>query len=303
METVTKSIVMAIPPANTPCRIHVNMKITRRNFLKRACWFGSLGLLANYPVFIERYLVLTNRYRITVPNLPRNFSGFRIVHLSDLHYGPLVPLELVRHVIDRANRLKPDLIVCTGDYVHEKNATNQIDKVWPVLSRLSAPLGVYSVLGNHDHWADTVRSDYWLKRTGQDLRHKLVRIEREGKHFWLAGAGDLWEDHRNLDGLLTKVPDKDCRIALAHNPDTADTGYSSRVDLMLSGHTHGGQVDIPFFGTPVLPVRNKNYSSGVKYSPRGCKLFISKGIGWGIYPVRFNCFPEIAVLELIPDMA
>ena len=84
------------------------------------------------------------------------------------------------------------------------------------------------------------------------------------------------------------------------NPDTCDTDFSARIDLMISGHTHGGQVDIPFIGTPVLPVRNKNYSSGLKQSPRGTGVFISRGIGWSVYPVRFNCFPEIAVLELVP---
>jgi predicted MPP superfamily phosphohydrolase len=276
-------------------------KITRRNFLKRTFWFGSLGLLASYPVFIERYIILTNFYRIAVPNLPREFSGFRIVQLSDLHYGFLVPLGLIQYVITRANLLKPDIIVCTGDYVHERNSVMQIDSVWPVLSQLEAASGVYSVLGNHDHWADTERSDYWLKRTRQDLRHNIVRIEREGQRIWLAGAGDLWEDHRNLDNLFGNVPDADCRILLAHNPDTVDTPYSSRIDLTISGHTHGGQVVIPFIGPPVLPVRNKNYSSGLKQSIRGSKVFISKGIGWTIYPVRFNCLPEIAVLELVPE--
>lgn len=280
------------------------MKITRRQFLKRACSFGELGLVAaSYPFFVERYIVLTNIYRVSVPNLPSAFSGLRIVQLTDLHYGALVPLGLIRHVVERANRLKPDLIVCTGDYVHEKNSAKQIDQVWPVLSRLTAPMGVYSVLGNHDHWADTDRSDYWLRRTRQDLRHKSVRIERQGRQFWLAGAGDFWEDHRGLDTLLGGLPDTDCRIVLAHNPDTADTHYSSRIDLMVSGHTHGGQVSIPFVGPPVLPVQNKNYSSGLKRSPRGCKVFISKGIGWAIYPVRFNCFPEIAFLELVPEKA
>jgi predicted MPP superfamily phosphohydrolase len=279
------------------------MPITRRQFLKRLSSFGSLGLVASYPVFIERSIVLTNTYRIPVPNLPKAFSGLRIVHLTDLHYGFLVPLKFIGHVVRRANELKPDLIVCTGDYVHEKNSTAQINEVWPVLSRLTAPLGVYSVLGNHDHWADTERSDHWLKRTGQDLRHKTVRLEREGQGLWIAGAGDLWEDRRNLDGLLGGIPDHDCRIVLAHNPDTADTNYSRRIDLMLSGHTHGGQVNIPFIGPPVLPVRNKTYSSGLKRSPRGCRVFISRGIGWTIYPIRFNCYPEIAVLELAPETA
>ncbi len=277
------------------------MPITRRQFLKRFSSFGAFGLLASYPVFIERYIVLTNVYRIPVSNLPRAFSGLRIVHLTDLHYGLLVPLAMIENVVHRANKLKPDIIICTGDYVHEKNSAKQINEVWPVLSQLAAPMGVYSVLGNHDHWADTDRSAYWLKRTGQDLRRKTVQIERGGQRLWLAGAGDLWEDKQNPDELLRGIPDSECRIVLAHNPDTADMNYFQRIDLMISGHTHGGQVDIPFIGTPVLPVRNKNYNYGLKRSPKGTRVFISKGIGWTNYPVRFNCYPEIAVLELVPD--
>ena len=98
-------------------------KIARRRFLKRVGGLGALGLVASYPVFIERYLVLTNTYRIPVPNLPRAFAGFRIVHLTDLHFGFLVPLSLIRSVVARANRIERDLIACTGDYVHEKKAT------------------------------------------------------------------------------------------------------------------------------------------------------------------------------------
>lgn len=277
--------------------------ITRRQFLKRVCSFGTLGLAASYPIFIERSIIQTNTYRIVVPNLPQAFSGLRVVHLTDLHYGPLVPLEVIQSVIERANQLTPDLIVCTGDYVNKASGMAKIDQVWPLLSQLSAPLGVYSVLGNHDHWADKARSDYWLKRTGQDLHHKKVRFERLGQHLWLAGAGDFLEDHRNLDIVLDGIPDKECRIVLAHNPDTADTEYSKRIDLIISGHTHGGQVVIPYIGPPVLPVQNKNYSSGIIQTPRGSTIFISKGIGWAILPVRLNCFPEIAVLELISEVA
>jgi predicted MPP superfamily phosphohydrolase len=181
--------------------------MTRRQFIRFGAVIGATGLLASYPVFIERYLILTNHYIIPVPNLPQAFSGFRIVHLTDFHYGFLVPLAVIRYVIDRANRLRRDLIV------------------------------------------------------------------------------------------------SDCRLVLAHNPDTADTEFSGRIDLMISGHTHGGQIDLPFIGPPILPVQNKTYSSGLKTSPRGTKVFISKGIGWAIYPVRFNCAPEIAVLQLVPTKA
>jgi predicted MPP superfamily phosphohydrolase len=274
-------------------------RITRRKFMMLGGGAGAAGLAACYTVFVERSIVLTNTYRIQVPNLPEAFSGFRIVQLSDLHYGPLVSLGFLRDVIARANRIKRDLIVCTGDYVHERNATGHIDRVWPLVSELRAPEGVLSVLGNHDHWADTARSQYWLERTGQDLRQKVTAIERNGSRLWIVGAGDLWEDHKSLDGLSSEIPEADCRIVLAHNPDTADSEFSTRVDLMISGHTHGGQVKIPFIGTPVLPVRNKTYSSGLKISPRGTKVFISRGIGWAVFPVRFNCYPEIAVLELV----
>ncbi|MEI8352973.1 MAG: metallophosphoesterase [Lentisphaerota bacterium] len=274
--------------------------ISRRRFLKIAGFASLLGMAAIYPVFIERYVVMTNTYRIPVPNLPQAFFGFRIVQVTDLHYGLLVPLAFIRRVIARVNGIPRDLVVCTGDFVHEKGATDQIDAVWPLMAELHAPSGVLSVLGNHDHWADVTRSQYWLTRTGQDLRHKVTCIEREGSRLWFAGAGDLWEDHRTLDNLLRDIPETDCRIILAHNPDTADTDFASRVDLMVSGHTHGGQVNIPFIGTPVLPVRNKSYSSGLKKSPKGMNVFISRGIGWAICPARFNCLPEISVLELVP---
>ena len=261
---------------------------------------GLLGLLASYTLFVERYIVLTNTYHIPVPNLPKTFAGYRIVQIADPHFGFLMPLGLIRNVVDRVNRMARDIVVCTGDYVHDRKSTTEIDAVWPVLAELSAPGGGYSVLGNHDHWADTPRSQYWLRRSGQDLERKVVPLERDGERLWLAGAGDLWEDHVSLDHLLREVPESDCRIVLAHNPDTADTGFTTRVDLMISGHTHGGQVKLPFIGTPILPVKNKNYSSGLKRSPGGTNVYISRGIGWAVLPVRFNCYPEISVLELVP---
>jgi predicted MPP superfamily phosphohydrolase len=98
----------------------------------------------------------------------------------------------------------------------------------------------------------------------------------------LAGAGELYEDHRNLNDVLGKIPDLDCRIVLVHNPVSVDTPFLKRIDLMMSGHTDGGQVNISFVDTPILPVKNKNYSSGMEVSPRGRKVFISKGIGWTI---------------------
>jgi len=282
-------------------RVKSGTRISRRRFLVGGLGaLGAVGATGLYAVMIERYLIVVRRYRIPVPRLPSAFDGWTLVHLTDLHHGALMPLGLIRYVVNKANALAKDAIVCTGDYVLEVRTTGEIDAVWPVLNELSAPDGVYSILGNHDHWADTSRSLHWLNTTGQNLRHRVVPVERGGQRLWLAGAGDLWEDHLGLDALLAEVPPDECRIVLAHNPDTADSVYSTAVDLLLCGHTHGGQVRLPGGHAPVLPVKNKAYSSGLVTSPRGTPVFISRGIGWAIYPVRLNCLPEIAVLELVP---
>ena len=282
-------------------RDHLNQEVEnigRRKFLKTILFGGAGMLIASYPFMIERNLILVNHYNIPVPNLPHSFQDFTIVHLTDLHYGFLVPEAVIRWVVKKANTLPKDIIVCTGDYVHGNDTTEQIDQVWPMLSQLSVPLGVYSVLGNHDHWADTERSLYWLQKSGQNLRHKATSFERNGERIWLGGTGDYWEDELLIDATFQDVPEEECKILLAHNPDTADTAFDTRIDLFLSGHTHGGQVRIPFFGAPILPVNNKNYSSGYIRTDK-TTLFISRGIGWAHLPVRFNCPPEIAVLHLV----
>ncbi|MBI4699335.1 MAG: metallophosphoesterase, partial [Nitrospirae bacterium] len=245
-----------------------------------------------------RYLLQINEYNIPVKNLPPAFNNFEIIHLTDLHYGMLMPKIFIEQIIDKANSIDGDSIVCTGDYVLGGGDGSQIETVWSLLKKLKAKSGVYSVLGNHDHWADSDKSLKSLNDSGHNVRHQAVALERNGERIWIGGAGDLWDDEVGIDKAFKEVPNKECKILLAHNPDTADSKFSTRVDLMISGHTHGGQVNIPFIGAPVLPVKNKNYSSGFIRS-QNTNIFISRGIGWAIVPVRFNCYPEIAVLKLI----
>lgn len=273
----------------------------RRKFLKTLLYSGAgVSLMGSYTVFIERYLIQENHYRIFIKNLPREFSGFRILQLTDLHYGLLVPKMVIEYVVQRANSIKKDITVCTGDYITERNSTNRINTVWPMLEKLKAPMGVYSILGNHDHWADFERSLYWLDKTGQNLRNKVVPIEKKGKTIWLGGCGDLWEDEIKIDDIFSSSKPEEIKLLLAHNPDTADTGFNTKIDLVISGHTHGGQVYLPFIGAPLLPVKNRKYTSGLIETEK-TSIFISRGIGWAILPLRFNCAPEIAVLHLYPD--
>ena len=271
--------------------------ISRRSFLLGAGVTGTLGLIASYPFFIERYLVKINHYSLSVNNLHPDLEDFRILHLSDLHYGSLVPLKWIKHVLSLAQEQKPDLIALTGDYIHERNSRTQLDIIWPELMKLSAPFGVKMVLGNHDHWADSKYALQLLEESGRSLRNRSEILKKGNGQLILGGTGDYWEDDVIIDDALMGQDDKLPRIVLTHNPDSADLPYSVRVDWFLCGHTHGGQVKIPFIGTPVLPVRNKKYNNGIKSNGKS-SLFINKGIGWAVFPVRFNCAPEIAVLHL-----
>jgi predicted MPP superfamily phosphohydrolase len=271
--------------------------MNRRKFIKSVIFGGGGFLAAGYPVFIERYLIQINTYKIQVPNLPQEFHNFKILHLTDLHFGFLTPESIIEYVVEKSNILEKDIIVCTGDYIHERNNTDQIDRVWPILNKLEAKSGVFSVLGNHDHWGDFERSLYRLEKSGQNIRHRVRSIERNNSRIWIGGAGDLWEDRLEIDETFHDVPQNEFKILLAHNPDTADHKFETKIDLMISGHTHGGQVSIPLLGPLILPVKNKRYSSGY-IKTADTNLFISKGIGWAVLPIRFNCLPEIAILEL-----
>jgi predicted MPP superfamily phosphohydrolase len=203
----------------------------------------------------------------------------------------------VEYVVWMANRGRQDVTVLTGDYVHRNHTAADIRTVWPVLNKLTAPEGVFAVLGNHDHWADTQASIRALKASGFNLRHRSHLFERQGQRLWLAGTGDLWEDEQTMDTVFAGVSDDDCKILLAHNPDTADLPFVTKIDLMLSGHTHGGQVYFPFIGAPWAPVRNKAYMRGLVQTRR-FPLFVSRGIGWAGYPLRFLSPPEMALIIL-----
>ncbi len=283
--------------------------INRRQFLKKARMaaggaFLALGGTTIYAVMIERHLIQINHYQISLPNLPTAFSGFRIAHLTDLHYGPFVTTQFIQRVVALTNQIRADAIVCTGDYVHDINTTASIDTIWPLLSTLSAPWVVYSVLGNHDHWADFNRSRYWLEKSEQNLYKIAKPFEKDGQQLWLGGAGDRWEDTDGIDQAFRTAPDNACKICLAHNPDTVDLKYQTQIDLFLCGHTHGGQIWWPVLNRPItdqqLPVENKNYISGL-IQTNDRQIFISRGVGCAVLPVRFNCPPEIALLELIKD--
>ncbi|HMU83522.1 MAG TPA: metallophosphoesterase [Leptospiraceae bacterium] len=270
----------------------INKPITRKAFL--ATFAGAF-----YTAAVERYWIAVNEYNISFPRLPRQFDGFRIGFLSDIHLGLFMPGAWVDAIVDRANALGVDALVLGGDYVHARKTDHELLLVWSKLKKLSAPSGVFAVNGNHDHWANHDLPLRLLDSSGFSVRHKVATVKRGRATIAIAGVGDLWEDEFLLDETLKDIPDSVFRIVLAHNPDSADLPHTSRVDLFLSGHTHGGQVRIPFLNwSPVIPVKNKAYDLGLKQNTAEEKIFISKGLGWAILPIRFNVRPEIAIITL-----
>ncbi len=256
---------------------------------------AATALTASYSVFIERYAVEVNYYDVFVPNLPPEFVGYRIAQITDTHLGWLISANFLEEVVALTNDVGADLIVGTGDFVHRQR--DEVLRVWPILKRLRARDGVCCVLGNHDHWADAAESLAQLESSGFSVRHRALPIERQGRRLVVFGAGDHMEDRFGCDRLLRAARPDDCRVVLAHNPDAADQARMGRVDLMLSGHTHGGQVRIPGYGAPILPLHNRTYDQGIK-EVGDSSLFVSRGIGCVGLPVRFGCPPEVAVLRL-----
>jgi predicted MPP superfamily phosphohydrolase len=233
------------------------------------------------------------RVNIELKRLPKKLDGFRVIHLSDIHHSPFTGIEHIERVVKVANRLHPDLIVLTGDYV--SHHTEYVAPVAELLGRLNAPYGVHACLGNHDHWTD---ADLVIRHFRDEGINLLVnegfRLEAEGGAFWLAGVDDHMVGKTDVPAaLLGSFPDE-MKMLLAHNPIIFREAARYGVDLTLSGHTHGGQIRVRDTEKNIIPRRRK---AGL-HRNRGSQLYITRGIGTVVVPVRYQCPPEISLLEL-----
>ncbi|MCZ7645026.1 MAG: metallophosphoesterase [Planctomycetota bacterium] len=274
----------------------------RRRFLKWTAGAAGLALAGGAYSLLEAGWFQITRPAWTVPNLPGPFEGLAAAFLADLHHGPWTGLDYVRAAVEAANALEPDLILLGGDYVHR--GARFISPCIRELSALRAPLGVYGVLGNHDHWHGAQATRDALKAAGiACLDNQGVWLERGGARLRLGGVGDLWEDRQDLGAALGDARESDAALVLSHNPDFAETVDDGRVGLVLSGHTHGGQVWLPFLGAPVLPSRyGQKYRAGWVRAP-ATNVYVSRGLGTISPPVRFGCRPELALGRLTAGTA
>ncbi|MBI5566247.1 MAG: metallophosphoesterase, partial [Chloroflexi bacterium] len=228
--------------------------------------------------------------------LPRELDGFTIAQLSDLHLGPYVGVDEIRSAVEATNQLQPDAIVLTGDYVTRE--ADRMDECAHELRALTAASGVYAVLGNHDYWSGPDHIARVLKHHSIPvLINEAMPVERDGARLWIAGVDDVWERRADLDLALRRVPSTEPTVLLAHEPDYAELVKRYPIDLQLSGHSHGGQVRLPYWGAPILPYLGKQYPIGLQRAD-ALWVYTNRGIGVVSPPVRFNCRPEITLLTL-----
>ncbi len=211
-----------------------------------------------YTRKVEPYWLDVTNVSLELPRLPKAFSGFRLVQVSDIHIGPWMTLERVKSIFDLVLEQSPDLVALTGDYVlaHRRvGYTSEMNELAVLLKDLSASCPVVAVQGNHDYWYDANEIRDTFQRGGSMmLMNSVHTLERGGERLHIAGVDDMYENHGDLDAVLNQLPDDSCAILLVHEPDFADTSAATgRFDLQISGHSHGGQVVLPFIGPPILP--------------------------------------------------
>jgi len=262
----------------------------------------SVSSAIGWGFFIEPNRLVLRHEVITIDRWPSGLSGLKIAVLSDLHIGSaFIDNDKVRLIVERTNQLQPDLIVILGDYITSDGRTShrvEPEVFGPLLKDLHAPFGVYSVLGNHDWWYNGYKVRRDLEANGiKILENEVVRLDVRGTPLWLAGLADLWTRVQRVEQTIAQVPDGETVIALTHNPDIFPQ-LPQRVPLMLAGHTHGGQVRLPFIGSVVEASRfGERYEVGHVFE-NGHHLFVTTGIGTSIVPVRFGVPPEIVLLEV-----
>lgn len=271
-----------------------------------ARFLGRNWARIGYAYRVEPTWLEVNRLDLPVRGLAAGFRGLKVAHLTDFHCGRQIPTGYLEGALARTVAEKPDVIALTGDFIDR--GPGYVGAAARLFRGLKAPLGVYAVLGNHDfavHNARGARRHPELHRAVTEaletegvrvLRNRAVRFERDGGGLILAGVDDLWSRESDPDAALAGACPETPRVVLAHNPQSVDQFGGNRFDLVLSGHTHGGQIDWPGLGRILLGRRAKRWAAGL-YPHGSGHLYVNKGVGFG-WRFRFGVRPEVAVFTL-----
>jgi uncharacterized protein len=255
--------------------------------------------LAAYGTLFGARVLRRERVEVPVAGLPRGWWGARIVQLSDLHSGRHVTAQRLRGIARRAARLSPDLLVVTGDIVH--NSPVFARQAAEAIATVTAPFGTYAILGNHDFWAGADAVEGELERAGvQVLRNRGLVLRRGGDELWLCGVDDPWSGRFDLAAALRDRPEGAATVLLSHQPNTWPLAQRAGVQLQLSGHTHGGQVALLWLHRSlslarfITPFVAGLYRAGTSF------LYVNRGAGTVMPMIRIGARPEVTELVLVP---
>ena len=256
-------------------------------------WILTIALVSIpiYAVCVAPRRVVVTRHEPVLDGLPSSLDGLRVVHMSDIHLSICIPDQFVRDAVDTANSLRPDIVVITGDFI-SRNARNA-RPCGRMVGELDPPLGVYAVLGNHDHWVDAEEVRRSLEAEAVTvLMNKNTRI---AKGLWLAGVDDIWAGTCDAAAARKGIRADSALIVLSHNP--AALAMFSRDDcLVLSGHTHGGHVNLPYLARGVSRLTHAGGRTAGWYKQGRARMYVNRGLGGA--PLRLRARPEIALFTL-----
>jgi uncharacterized protein len=276
-----------------------NFGRARRRFLKiaGAAGIGALGLvvLREYARRVAPWQLSVERVEIRSARIPRALDGFTIGQISDLHIGSFIRPAFIQRAVTMLNALQPDIVAITGDLKHDRGAEQDVHDA---LRGVRAPMGSYVTFGNHDHWNDAAALLPAIAAQHTPLLNKTRTLSLRGTPLHIVGVDDIWEGAHDLDRALAGIPADEPAILLAHEPDYADEAAARHPFVaMLSGHTHGGQVRLPFIGAPALPPFGRKYVMG-RYTINDMALYVTRGVGMALPTYRFLCPPEVTLVTL-----
>ncbi|MCC6243732.1 MAG: phosphoesterase [Gemmatimonadaceae bacterium] len=278
--------------------------LSRRAFLtsaaSAAAGVAGVSGLAAYVRYVEPTWLDITHHVMPIRDLPTALIGTRLAQLSDLHVGPQVDDGYVLDTFARVRALAPEMVAYTGDLTSlHANLAEHADRIYSEMPR--GTLGTFASLGNHDYGRQWAEPSAAVRISGVVSSHGATVLRNastviEGLH--VVGLGDLWAHDFDPSQAFASVPVNAPTIALSHNPDAVDLeGWGAFRGWILAGHTHGGQCKAPFLPPPMLPVKNRRYTSGIFELPNARTMYISRGIGTTL-PVRFNVRPEVTIFTL-----
>jgi uncharacterized protein len=285
-------------------------KISRRSFIKKTIGSFLTFVGAGYGGYfyahqIEPRMLKVNSHAIKHVDIPKSFDGFKIVQFSDTHLGFQYDLNQFKKMLIQISNLKPDIIFFTGDLMDAPNQYQYADEIMPLLKNLEAPFGKYSIYGNHDHggYGSDIYKNIMELSDFKLLLNDSAQIQLlDGSSIYVLGIDDAMLGRPNFESAIENVPKNSYKILLSHAPDLADQAVDFGVQLQLSGHSHGGQIQIPFVGALITPPFAKKYREGfyeIETSEFPLTLYVNRGIGTTRLPFRFLSKPELTIFTLI----